>query len=187
VVDAPIARGAVVLARIGAEIDEVSSQIFERRRSRAAQFYNELLGNIGRKADHTAKVRESLVSIGRMLLFVVNEAEGMRWSKENRAQLKSMHRDVQSLVDHSGFLTNKGTFLLDALVGVVTIEQNNIIKIFSVAAVAFLPPTLIASIYGMNFHNMPELDWQFGYPIAIGLMVAAAILPYLYFKWRKYL
>ena len=185
--DAIIDRAADVLERIGAEIDEVSSQIFERRRSRAAQFYNELLGNIGRKADHTAKVRESLVSIGRMLLFVVNEAEGMRWSKENRAQLKSMHRDVQSLVDHSSFLTNKGTFLLDALVGVVTIEQNNIIKIFSVAAVAFLPPTLIASIYGMNFHNMPELDWRFGYPIAIGLMIAAAILPYLYFKWRKYL
>jgi magnesium transporter len=185
--DAIIDRAADVLEKIGADVDDVSNRIFDPARSRAAQVYNALLRSIGGKGDHTSKVRESLLSIGRLLLFVVNEAEGMRWSKENRAQLKSMHRDVQSLTDHASYLSNKIIFLLDALVGVVSIEQNNIIKIFSVAAVVFLPPTLVASIYGMNFEAMPELKWAFGYPFALGLMIAAAVLPYLYFKWRKWL
>ena len=111
----------------------------------------------------------------------------MRWAKDQRAQLKSMLRDSQSLSDHATYLANNVTFLLDAMLGVVTIEQNNIIKIFSVAAVAFMPPTLIASIYGMNFKHMPELDWQYGYLVAIVLMIMAAILPFVYFKWRKWL
>ena len=98
-----------------------------------------------------------------------------------------MQRDSRSLTDHATYLASNVTFLLDAMVGVVTIEQNNIIKIFSVAAVAFLPPTLIASIYGMNFKHMPELDWQYGYLVAIVLMITAAILPFVYFKWRKWL
>ena len=98
-----------------------------------------------------------------------------------------MQRDVVSLTDHASYLGNKITFLLDAMLGVVNIQQNAIIKIFSVAAVVFMPPTLIASIYGMNFKHMPELDWPVGYPIAIVMMILAAILPYLYFKWRKWL
>ena len=130
-------------------------------------------------------MRESLVSIGRLLIFVANEAEGMRWAKDQRAQLKSMQRDAQSLSDHATYLTNNITFLLDAMLGVVTIEQNNIIKIFSVAAVAFMPPTLIASIYGMNFKHMPELDWQAGYPFAIVLMLVAAILPFRLFQMAQ--
>ena len=111
----------------------------------------------------------------------------MRWPKETRAQLKGMQRDVQSLSDHATYLSNKITFLLDAMLGVVSIEQNNIIKIFSVAAVVLMPPTLVASIYGMNFKHMPELDWSLGYPIALALMVVAAALPYLFFKWKKWL
>lgn len=185
--DAIIDRAADVLERIGAEVDEVSTKIFDPGRASTTPVYNALLRTIGGKGDHTSKVRESLLSIGRLLLFVVNEAEGMRWSKENRAQLKSMHRDVQSLTDHASYLSNKIIFLLDALVGVVSIEQNNIIKLFSVAAVVFLPPTLVASVYGMNFQEMPELKWTYGYPFALSLMVAAAVLPYLYFKWKKWL
>jgi magnesium transporter len=98
-----------------------------------------------------------------------------------------MQRDVHSLSDHAFYLSNKIQFLLDAMLGVVTIEQNNVIKIFSVAAVALMPPTLIASIYGMNFKHMPELDWTLGYPIAIALMLLAAALPYFVFKWKKWL
>ena len=105
-------------------------------------------------------MRESLVSIGRLLLFLANEADSMRWPKDMRAQLQAMQRDVLSLSDHATYLTNKITFLLDAMLGVVNIEQNNIIKIFSVAAVVLMPPTLVASIYGMNFKHMPELDWS---------------------------
>ena len=149
--------------------------------------YNDVLKALGRKGDLTSKVRESLVSIGRLLLFLSHEAEGMKWPKETRAQLQSMQRDVLSLTDHASYLTNKITFLLDAMLGVVNIQQNNIIKIFSVAAVVLMPPTLIASIYGMNFKHMPELDWHLGYPLAIAVMILAAILPYLYFKWRKWL
>jgi len=187
--DAVIDRAADILERVGTEVDRISFDIFNRKLSASerSRRYPVILQTIGRKGDLSSKVRESLVSIMRLILFLANEEEGMRWSKEMRAQLKSMQRDVQSLSDHTTFLTNNITFLLDAMVGVVSIEQNAIIKIFSVAAVVFMPPTLVASIYGMNFEVMPELKWALGYPFAIGLMVAAAIIPYLYFKWRRWL
>jgi magnesium transporter len=98
-----------------------------------------------------------------------------------------MRRDIQSLSDHATYLSNKITFLLDAMLGVVQIEQNNVIKIFSVAAVVLMPPTLIASIYGMNFRHMPELEWAYGYPFAYALMALAAVVPYFLFKYMKWL
>jgi magnesium transporter len=170
--DAVIDREADLLERIGLDVDQVSHDIFK---------------TIGGKGDLTSKVRESLVSLGRLLLFLANEAEGMRWPKDVRLQLVSMQRDVQSLSDHATYLSNKITFLLDALLGVVTLEQNNVIKIFSIAAVVLLPPTLVATIYGMNFKNMPELEWQYGYPMALIMMVIAAVVPYYIFKWKKWL
>jgi magnesium transporter len=96
-------------------------------------------------------------------------------------------KDINSLSDYVNFLSTKINFLLDATLGLVNIEQNNIIKIFSIAAVILLPPTLVASIYGMNFHHMPELAWRWGYPFAILLMLIAAWLPYKYFKMKKWL
>ena len=187
--DAVIDRAADILERISVEVDEVSRTIFDPHGAGPAKSlsYNETLKAIGSKGDLTSKVRESLVSIGRLLLFLANEAEGMRWLKDTRLQLVSMQRDIQSLSDHATYLSSKITFLLDAMLGVVTIEQNNIIKIFSVASVALMPPTLVGTIYGMNFKNMPELDWGYGYPIALVLMVVSAILPYFFFKWKKWL
>jgi magnesium transporter len=185
--DAVIDRAADILEKASGEVDQVSHDIFEPRDKRASRSYNAIMRIIGRKGDLTSKARESLVSIGRLLLFLANEAEGMRWSKDTRLQLQSMQRDVQSLSDHATYLANKITFLLDAMLGVVSIEQNNIIKIFSVAAVVLMPPTLVASIYGMNFKHMPELNWVYGYPLALLLMLVAAILPYIFFKWRKWL
>jgi magnesium transporter len=186
--DAVIDRAADILERIGSDVDQVSHDIFEPEgttvRSRS---YNDILRVIGRKGDLTSKVRESLVSIGRLLLYLANEADTMRWAKDIKAQLKGMQRDVQSLSDHATYLTSKIQFLLDAMLGVVSLEQNNIIKIFSVMAVVLMPPTLIASIYGMNFKAMPELEWHFGYPMAVILMLVFAALPYLYFKWKKWL
>jgi magnesium transporter len=186
--DAVIDRSADILERVGLEIDRVSHDIFEptgpAERSRS---YTDILKTIGSKGDLTSKVRESLVSIGRLVLFLANEADNLKWAKDMRAQLKVMQRDVGSLSDHATYLTNKIQFLLDAMLGMVSLEQNNIIKIFSVAAVVFMPPTLIASIYGMNFRHMPELDWEFGYPIAFVVMVIAAVLPYFFFKWKKWL
>jgi magnesium transporter len=187
--DAIIDRAADILERAGADIDRASHDIFEPegRRLDHTQTYRDILKTIGRKGDLTSKVRENLVSIGRLLLFLANEADGLKWPKETRAQLKTMQRDVASLSDHATYLGNKVTFLLDAMIGVMSVEQNNIIKIFSVAAVVLMPPTLIASIYGMNFKHMPELDWHLGYPLAICLMLVAAILPYWFFKWKKWL
>jgi magnesium transporter len=187
--DAVIDRAADILEKASSEIDKVSQDVFEPTsgRTQASRSYNAIMRVIGRKGDITSKVRESLVSIGRLLLFLANEAEGMRWAKDSRLQLQSMQRDVQSLSDHVTYLSNKITFLLNAMLGVVSIEQNNIIKIFSVAAVVLMPPTLVASIYGMNFRHMPELDWSLGYPLALALMLLAAVLPYFFFKWRKWL
>ena len=187
--DAVIDRAADILERIGSEVDQISHDIFEPEAGGAdrSRSYNEILKTIGKKGDLASKARESLVSIGRLLLYLANEADSMRWAKESRAQLRGMQRDVHSLSDHAAYLSNKIQFLLDAMLGVVTIEQNNVIKIFSVAAVALMPPTLIASIYGMNFKHMPELDWQLGYPVAIVLMLLAAALPYFVFKWKKWL
>jgi magnesium transporter len=187
--DAVIDREADLLERIGLEVDQVSHDIFDPDGEGPARSitYQTMLKTIGSKGDLTSKVRESLVSIGRLLLFLANEAEGMRWPKDVRLQLISMQRDVQSLSDHATYLSNKITFLLDALLGVVTLEQNNVIKIFSIAAVVLLPPTLVATIYGMNFKNMPELEWQYGYPLALGMMIIAAIVPYVIFKWKKWL
>jgi magnesium transporter len=189
--DAVIDRAADILERIGTEVDLISHDIFDPQGSTPTArslSYNDILKTIGSKGDLTSKVRESLVSLGRMLLFLSNEAESMRWPKDTRTQLQSMRRDVQSLSDHATYLSNKITFLLDAMLGVVQIEQNNVIKIFSIAAVVLMPPTLVASIYGMNFHhNMWELDWEYGYLFALGLMVAAAAAPFFFFKWKKWL
>ncbi len=184
--DAVIDRAADILERIGTEVDQVSHDIFEPEADHARS-HQEILKVIGRKGDLTSKVRESLVSIGRVLLYLAHEADNMRWAKETRSQLRGMQRDVQSLSDHATYLSNKITFTLDAMLGVVFIEQNNIIKIFSIAAVVLMPPTLVASIYGMNFKHMPELDWTLGYPLAIALMLIAAALPYFIFKWKKWL
>lgn len=188
--DAVIDRLADILERVGGEVDAISRRIFEVNEERdvEAPAYKDVLKELGRKGDLTSKGRESLVSIGRLLLFLHNEAETMRWPKDSRTHLQSMRRDTASLSDHATYLANKVTFLLEAMLGVVNIEQNAIIKIFSIAAVIFMPPTLIASIYGMNFHhNMVELDWQYGYIFALVLMVLAAALPILYFRWKKWL
>jgi magnesium transporter len=184
--DAVIDRAADILERIAVEVDRVSRDIFEPETDETRS-HREILKAIGRKGDLTSKVRESLVSIGRVLLYLANEADSMRWAKETRSQLRGMQRDVQSLSDHASYLSSKITFLLDAMLGVVSIEQNNIIKIFSIAAVVLMPPTLVASIYGMNFKHMPELEWQLGYPLAIVLMLIAAALPYIFFKWKNWL
>src|ERR1700756_408600 len=187
--DAVIDRCADILERIGADVDTVSHDIFEPESARHGQAkrYAQILIAIGRKGDLTSKVRESLVSIGRLVTFLSAVIEGVKWSKDMREQLKTQQRDVVSLTDHASYLSNKITFVLDAMLGVVNLEQNNIIKLFSVMAVVLMPPTLIASIYGMNFKVMPELEGQRGYSFALVAMLFAAIVPYWIFKWKKWL
>jgi magnesium transporter len=188
--DAVIDRNADILERAGGDMDAIGHEIFEPEgsaRTGHAKRYSDILIAIGRKGDLTSKVRESLVSIGRVVTFVAAAVDGVKWSKDMREQLKTMQRDVASLTDHASYLSNKITFVLDAMLGVVNLEQNNIIKLFSVMAVVLMPPTLIASIYGMNFKVMPELEWQHGYPLAVLVMLFAAAGPYMYFKWKKWL
>jgi magnesium transporter len=187
--DAIIDRIADILEKLAAEVDKVSTRVFERNAARddPNQRYQAILRTIGRKGDLLSKTRESLVSLNRLVLFFTNEAEAVGLPKEQRVHLKSVARDISSLTDHASFLANKITFLLDATLGMVSLEQNNVIKLFSVMAVTLMPPTLIASIYGMNFGHMPELTWQFGYPFALLLMLIAGALPYFFFKWKRWL
>lgn len=186
--DAVIDRCADILERVGSDVDSVSSQIFEPSAEKGhARSYSQILLMIGKKGDLTSKVRECLVSIGRLISFVTVETDAGRWSKEQKGQFKTLQRDVSSLTDHASYLSNKITFVLDAMLGVVNLEQNNIIKLFSVMAVVLMPPTLIASVYGMNFKMMPELEHPWGYPLALLGMLVAAVGPYLFFKWKRWL
>ncbi len=146
-----------------------------------------MLNTLAQEGDRISKVRESMVSIERMMLFFSTRVDTIKGLGTLKNELKTTLRDVQSLEDHATFLNDKIQFLLDAVLGLVSLDQNNIVKIFSVAAVVFMPPTLIASMYGMNFDLMPETKWALGYPMAIAMMAASAAGTYLFFKWKKWL
>jgi magnesium transporter len=184
-----IDRLADFIERVQAEVDSLSHSVFEVKGGSVTRQrrFDVLLKSIGREGEVTSKARESAHSLGRLLTFFAHAVQERKESKALQSRIRTAARDVNSLTDHVSFLSSKIIFLLDATLGMINIQQADIIKIFSVAAVVFLPPTLIASIYGMNFRNMPELDWWFGYPLAIGLMVVCAVLPYLYFKRRGWL
>jgi magnesium transporter len=184
-----IDRLADFIERIQAEVEGLSHSIFEIRGGAASRQrrFDVMLRAIGREGEITSKARESAYSFGRLLTFFAHAANERKETKPLQSRIRTAARDVTSLTDHATFLSGKIIFLLDATLGMISIQQNDIIKIFSVAAVVFLPPTLIASIYGMNFHHMPELDWRYSYPLALGLMVVAAVLPYLYFKRKGWL
>ena len=181
-----IDRTADVLEKVRAEVDGLSKQIFGKNGNSPTRDYQKILMRLGSRNDLTSKARESLISMGRMLAFL-SQVIDLKTTKDMKGHIKIMTRDVQSLADHTTYLSNTITFLLDAVLGVVNIEQSRIIKIFSVVAVVFLPPTLVASIYGMNFDFMPELQWYVGYPFSLVLMVISAVLPYLYFRWRGWM
>ncbi|MBZ9678436.1 magnesium/cobalt transporter CorA [Mesorhizobium sp. ES1-1] len=188
--EAIVDRLADILERAGRDIEAISRDIFEARSTKASKRnrdFQELLKSIARKEDVASSVRDSLISLQRLAGFFAHASASTKMSKDTKARIKTLSRDVQSLADHVTFLSQKISFLLDATLGMISIEQNAIIKIFSVAAVIFLPPTLVASIYGMNFDVIPELKWEFGYPFAIAMMVLSAILPYLYFRRRGWL
>jgi len=183
-----IERTADVLERVGQGLDDLSANVFaaDQKGTSRARDLRGVMERIGRDGDLTSKARESLVTLARQLTFI-QQSTAMQMPKDLVARYRSMSRDVLALSDHASFLANKSSFMLQATLGLINIEQNNIIKIFSVAAAVFLPPTLIASIYGMNFHFMPELDWPFGYPLALAIMLVSALLPYFFFRRRGWL
>lgn len=181
--DSIVDRIADTLEGIDAHVSALSKSIFalEQRRD-----YTEELKTIGLNAVRCSKVDESLVGLSRLLTFFDANMRQIG-QKQVRPRVKDLQRDIVSLMGYVERMSEKLQLLLDATLGLVNIQQNNIIKIFSVIAVVFLPPTLVASIYGMNFHLMPELDWDLGYPLALLLMFLSAIGPYLYFRHRGWL
>jgi magnesium transporter len=187
--EAIVDRLADILESAAHEVDEVSRNVFARRGGKPskARDFQAVIETLGRKADLTSHLRESLGSLDRLFGFLVTVLQSRSADHELKSRIKTLSRDANSLSDHAAFVSQKITFLLDATLGMINIEQTATIKIFSVVAVVFLPPTLIASIYGMNFNIMPELSWPVGYPFAIVLMIGSAITPYLYFKGKGWL
>ena len=189
--DAIIDRLADELEGLGTELERISAHIFERRledRRIPATRLTALLTRIGRAQTLLAKIRYSAVSTSRMLSFLGGSSMlHQDVQKDARRHVESLYTDVTSLSEHASFQSDNLTFLLDASLGLISVEQNAAMKLFSWAALIFLPPTLVAGIYGMNFHHMPELSWLYGYPFALTLVVASAVMPLWYFKRRGWI
>ena len=181
--DALVDRMADILEKTSAEVELTSADIFRPTRKGG---FKPLLRRLGHSQSVTAKTRSSLVSVARLLSFAAL-ADDIADGKEYRERLRSLQRDVQSLTDHAAYLTENVTFLLDSAVGLINTDQNEIMKVFSVWAVILMPPTLIGSIYGMNFDHMPELRWMAGYPMAIGLMLITMLAPIWWFRKKGWL
>jgi len=181
-------RLAESLEKIGINLDSVSTEIFTPtlRRRPGTRNFNRILDRVGSSGDVISKARESLVSLGRLLAFM-QQATVVAMPQDQRNRCRTISRDVLSLSDHASFLANKVTFLLDATLGMINIEQNNILKIFSVVTVFLLPPSLIAGIFGMNFHQMPLLQQPEGFWVTGGLMLASMLVPYFYFRHKGWL
>ena len=185
-------RLADVLESIAAELDVLSHRAFhagpisERphlQRPREEAGLRDILRRVGSNGDLASKIRDSLLGVARIVPYV--GGQGADWlSPEVKAQLESMRYDISSLSDYDAHLVNKVQLLLDATLGLINIEQNNIIKVLTIVSVVGVPPTLVASMYGMNFRHMPELDWAWGYPYGLALIALSAVLPLLWFKWR---
>ncbi|MBM3592818.1 MAG: magnesium transporter [Alphaproteobacteria bacterium] len=184
-------RLADILEKVSADMDKASQSTFRASQAdfkmhRRNDKLKDALFTLGQVGEVTTRASETLLGLSRILTFVgAEKATAVR--KENQLLIKTLVRDVRSLVEHASFLNSKAQFLLDAVLGVLNVEQTNIIKTFTVASVALMPPTLIASIYGMNFEFMPELKLALGYPLALLLMIVSAILPILYFRRKGWL
>jgi magnesium transporter len=189
-IDAIVDRLADELENAGRELEAISNHIFERRarheRRNPELRYEALMLRIGEVQRLLARARESSVSTTRMLGFFA-ATERMAKEDSHSRHLHSMIADARALDDHSDFLAENLNFLLDASLGMISLEQNFVMKIFSVAAVVLMPPTLVAGIYGMNFEHMPELKWLYGYPFAMVLILATAIVPYWFARRRGWL
>lgn len=205
--EAVIDRQADLLERCGSEMTELSRSVFaarsvdSRQGQRSTLAHKRLLVSLGRLGDRLSELRAVLLGLGRITSFVVEIAQKRRAaameqgaSPPNSApasgegdydsRLLAAKQDIQSLIDYETHLTDKVQFLLDAVLGLINIQQNDIFKVLTIASVVGIPPTLVASIYGMNFANMPELHWNLGYPFGLALIVVTTLLPIAWFKWR---
>ncbi len=188
-VEAIINRVADVIERVSADLDAISAEVFTRPtrgRRGGPRDFRAVLERVGQSGELIAKTRESLVSLGRALAFM-QQATAVNLASEVRARFRTHSRDVIAMSDHASFLGNNVSFILDATLGMINIDQNNILKIFSVVTVFLLPPSVIGAIYGMNFDHIPWAHESWGFLGALGLMIASALIPYLIFKRRGWL
>jgi magnesium transporter len=188
-IEAIIDRMADVIERIGTDVDHINREVFAKRvdRRHGAKRLEVMIDDIGYQADLAAKARESLASLERLIQFASLALPERLAKGTNRARLRLAGRDIRSIEDQASFLNSKISFLLDATLGLISVQQNDVIRILTVVTTVFFPPSIIGAIYGMNFKWIPELSWDFGYFYALILMVISAVLPLLYFKSRGWL
>lgn len=188
-IEALIQRKADLIERVQDEVERLAGSIFEIKGGAQTRHkrLDVMLKSIGKQGEVASRAQESAASLDRVLLFFLQAARDRNEDKRLLERIESLHRDVRALAEHVRFLADRTEFLLEATLGMINIEQNQIIKLFSVMAVMLMPPTLVASIYGMNFRHMPELEWPWGYPLALLVMLAAGAIPYVYFRRKGWL
>jgi magnesium transporter len=182
-------RGADVLELLGAELNKVSKSVFRgdpsrpKHMVRSNNVLRRALTAVGTTGDRLALARDALLGIGRIAPFVLSLGED--WIvPEFKARLEAITKDIISLNDYEAHLSSKVQFLLDAILGFITIQQNDLFKVLTIVSVVGIPPTLVAGIYGMNFKYMPELNWVGGYPFGLAVIVLSGLIPLVWFKWR---
>ncbi|HXJ02084.1 MAG TPA: magnesium transporter CorA family protein [Micropepsaceae bacterium] len=191
ILEAMVDYGADVLERLGQDVAGISRRSFRQYAkvpthiSSSTKTLRATLVELGSAGEHISEVRDTLLGLQRIASFV-SEAARTWFPKDAYARLQTIRRDVLSLTDFETHLSNKVQFLLDAVLGFINTEQNEIFKVLTIASVVGIPPTLIASMYGMNFKNMPELSWSWGYQFGLALIVISTVLPILWFKSRRW-
>ncbi|WGD49561.1 magnesium transporter CorA family protein [Bradyrhizobium sp. CB1650] len=185
--EAMVERGADVLEHLGAKTDMLSRRVFRgglvqtKRPVRSSRRMREALENVGDLADHLAKARDVLLGVGRIATFA--DEVGSEWiTASSKKRLEAVSKDVASLSDYETRLSDKIQLLLDAVLGFINIQQNDLFKILTIVSVVGVPPTIMVGIWGMNFKTMPELSWTFGYPLAWFAVIASGVLPLIWFK-----
>jgi magnesium transporter len=181
-----VEREADLIERVQDQVERMAPIVFGQNGSRDRRL-DVLLKTVGKEGDITARAQESAMSIHRLLLYFANAVRERKDDKRIMTRIESANHDITSLMESLRFLSARTSFLLDATLGMISTEQNQIIKLFSVMAVMLMPPTLVASIYGMNFKYMPELAETWGYPLALGLMFVSGLVPFVYFRKKGWL
>ncbi len=189
-------RQADVLERFGTVLDALSKKVFgTHRTSRRSEKRNDpdtddlrdALEELGRVGDLITRQRDALVNLLRMITFAGNEESCLSAHESLYVPLRPVSRDVNSLAEYASFLSNKINFMLDAVLGLINIEQNDIVKVFTITSIVFLPPTLVASIFGMNYKYIPFLDTEWGFWLSLVLMICSAVLPLVIFRIKRYI